>query len=210
MDSKGNLKNGSGLLAQIAGEKHRFRHSVSSSALVTMIVTGANREFLEICGLTGAGFEASFCTEAQVTAQNPVITQIQAHFRGLVMYPICHSSGVTLQILPHLRAKHGLWQDLGKCQCIKTDGSGPRLFYACGVTGPGICLCLWDGKALLCDCIWGITRPWSATWFWKVTRPCEVWYQWVLGSDKFWPWLGADSISVWVSQDTKCPRKQPL
>lgn len=43
--------------------KHCFRHSVSSSALVTMIVTDANHEFLVMTArLTGAGFETSFCT----------------------------------------------------------------------------------------------------------------------------------------------------
>lgn len=40
-----------------------------------------------------------------------------------------------------------------------------------------MCLYLGDDRALLCDSIWGMTRPWKVSWFWNVAKPWDVWYQ---------------------------------
>lgn len=52
-----------------------------------------------------------------------------------------------------------------------------------------MCLYLGDDRALLCDSIWGMTRPWKVSWFWNVAKPWDVWYQVLTFSescDKFW------------------------
>ena len=116
-------------------------------------------------------------------------------FQSLVMFPICYSSAVTSQILPHLRAKPGLWQDPGKCPCIKTDGSGPRLFYAWRVAGPwdvplsvrwqspALWLCLGYDKTLECDTVpegvqalWGMVSMSSGLWQVLTMTRCRLYF----------------------------------
>ena len=124
---------------------------------------------------------------SKVTAQGPVIPQLQAHFRVWSCTP-----HVTAQ-LSHGRHYHTSGPSTG--QCIKTDGSGPRLFYAWRVTGPwdvplsvrwqspALWLYLGYDKALECDTVlegepalWGMVSMSSGLWQVLTVTSCRLYF----------------------------------
>lgn len=115
-----------GLSPQRAGDT--LPYTLPSAALVARMDTDADGEFLLMTAkVTEAGFETSPCTLQKVTAQGPVITHIQAHFR--VWSCIQH---VTAS-LSHHRYSHSSGPSVGvtrpwKCPHINSDSSGPGLF----------------------------------------------------------------------------------
>lgn len=172
--------------------KHCFRHSVSSSALVTMIVTDANHEFLVMTArLTGAGFETSFCT-LWVKSQPRALSSLKSR-RISEFSHVPHMSQLSCHIADTATPQ-------GQAQAVIGPWEVP--VYKDGWLRPQVVLCLKGGRALGYAFIYEMAEPCSMTvsgvwqdpgvWHGSGRCPGPVRY----GINEFWALTSSDHDKV--------------